>query len=229
MSMFTGWIRACSDLNELVQLTASEFLVPQVSFESHSTDLSDTTLYPMFSRMSASQDFLTLSLLKLIEKYRWQRFNIIASDDSDGSNAVEELKRAVTQMPEDFQDYIQVCGFRCVFEADGSHSALPYADVASSLRRGRIVREIDAGSGSQIGQSHQHSLRRPHAGGGLFVRGVQGENDGQRLAVHRHGLEQHADVLGIGRRVPRRGEKRDERDGGDQSVHRKRASSGHLV
>ena len=63
----------------------------------------------MFSRMSASQDFLTLSLLKLIEKYRWQRFNIIASDDSDGSNAVEELKRAVTQMPEDFQDYIQVC------------------------------------------------------------------------------------------------------------------------
>ena len=37
-----------------------------------------------------------------------QRFNIIAADDSDGSNAIEEVKNAVDLMPKEFQDYVSV-------------------------------------------------------------------------------------------------------------------------
>lgn len=59
-----------SDLNELVQLTAERFTVPQVSFESHSTVLSNAKMYPLFSRMSASQDLVAISLLKIIDKYQ---------------------------------------------------------------------------------------------------------------------------------------------------------------
>lgn len=40
--------------------------------------------------------------------WRWQRFNLIASDDSNGSNAIEELKKAVEYMPAEFQDYITI-------------------------------------------------------------------------------------------------------------------------
>lgn len=107
-----------SDLNELVQLTAERFVVPQVSFESHSTVLSNVKLYPYFLRLSASQDLVALSLMKLIDKYgyyyihmlnySWQRFNIIAADDSDGSNAIEEVKNAIDLMPKDFQEHISV-------------------------------------------------------------------------------------------------------------------------
>ena len=38
----------------------------------------------------------------------WQRFNIIASDDSDGSNAIEEVKNAIEVMPKEFQEYVKV-------------------------------------------------------------------------------------------------------------------------
>lgn len=52
-------------------MTALEYTVPQLAFESHSTELSRVDIYPMFSRLSASQDIVAMSLLKLIEKYRW--------------------------------------------------------------------------------------------------------------------------------------------------------------
>lgn len=99
---------ADDDLNELVQLTAERFVVPQTSFESHSTDLSNAKLYPYFLRLSASQDLVALSLLKLIDQYHWQRFNIIAADNSDGSNAIEEVKNAIDLMPKEFQDYVSI-------------------------------------------------------------------------------------------------------------------------
>ena len=38
----------------------------------------------------------------------WQRFNLIAPDNSVGSNAIEELKAAVFRMPAEFQEYITV-------------------------------------------------------------------------------------------------------------------------
>ena len=52
-------------------MTALEYTVPQLAFESHSTELSRVDIYPMFSRLSPSQDIVAMSLLKLIEKYRW--------------------------------------------------------------------------------------------------------------------------------------------------------------
>ena len=39
---------------------------------------------------------------------RWQRFNIIAPDNSEGSNAIEELKKAVSRMSPEFQEYITI-------------------------------------------------------------------------------------------------------------------------
>lgn len=38
----------------------------------------------------------------------WQRFNVIAPDDSDGSNAIEEVKNAIEVMPKEFQEYVTV-------------------------------------------------------------------------------------------------------------------------
>lgn len=38
----------------------------------------------------------------------WQRFNLIASDNSEGSNAIEELKSAIERMPSEFRDYISI-------------------------------------------------------------------------------------------------------------------------
>lgn len=36
---------------------------------------------------------------------------MIAADDSDGSNAIEELRKAIERMPQEFQDYITVLLF----------------------------------------------------------------------------------------------------------------------
>lgn len=60
-----------SELNALVQLTAEKYVVPQISHESHVTDMSNVKEYPYFLRMSASQDLVSIALLKLIEKYRY--------------------------------------------------------------------------------------------------------------------------------------------------------------
>ena len=40
--------------------------------------------------------------------FSWQRFNLIAPDNSDGSNSIEELKKAVERMPAEFRDYVTV-------------------------------------------------------------------------------------------------------------------------
>lgn len=59
-----------SYLNELVQLIALQYSVPQISFKSHSTDFSRVTDYPYFGRLSASQDLVATSLLNIIQNYR---------------------------------------------------------------------------------------------------------------------------------------------------------------
>lgn len=59
-----------SELNSLIQLTTEKYLIPQISFESHTTDFSNVKLYPYYVRLSASQDLIAIALLKLIEKYR---------------------------------------------------------------------------------------------------------------------------------------------------------------
>lgn len=99
-------------------MTSERFVVPQISFESHVTDHSNVKEYPYFVRMSASEDLVSTAILKLIEKYRygfsivftisWQRFNLIAPDNSDGSNSIEELKKAVERMPAEFREYVTV-------------------------------------------------------------------------------------------------------------------------
>jgi len=39
---------------------------------------------------------------------RWERINVIAADDNNGGNAIEELRKAVERMPKEFQEYINV-------------------------------------------------------------------------------------------------------------------------
>ena len=39
---------------------------------------------------------------------RWERINVIAADDNNGGNAIEELRKAVERMPKEFQEYISV-------------------------------------------------------------------------------------------------------------------------
>ena len=39
---------------------------------------------------------------------RWERINVIAADDNNGGNAIEELRKAVERMPQEFREYINV-------------------------------------------------------------------------------------------------------------------------
>ena len=39
---------------------------------------------------------------------RWERINVIAADDNNGGNAIEELRKAVERMPKEFREYINV-------------------------------------------------------------------------------------------------------------------------
>ena len=58
---------------------------------------------------------------------RWERINVIAADDNNGGNAIEELRKAVERMPKEFQEYINV-------SIDSRILLLSHQQIGSAIR-----------------------------------------------------------------------------------------------
>ena len=115
---------ASSGVSRSVASLLRLFSIPQISYSSTSTDLSDAERYDYFHRTISPDNLQTTAMVDFLLRMNWTYVTTIHSDDTYGSTGIESFNNYATQR--------SICIEKSFMFSDNSPSQR-YAEIATSL------------------------------------------------------------------------------------------------